>query len=92
MELLSINQLFKYKIIKENYYKTEYKQGKTKIYNTRNPSKLKVALTFNKYGDRLNNVLIAKIFNEIPQKLMNFKKIAEMKINIKKWLASCPIK
>ena len=45
-----------------------------------------IPIMFNKYGDRLNEMVIPKIFNEIPMNLKALTKIGDVKKQFKKWL------
>ena len=85
-EILTIEQLFTYKIIKTKYFKylTNVPE-QTDDYNLRRRQRL-IPLTFNKYGQRLTNVITTRIFNKLPARLKEFKKIGEVKREIKKYL------
>ena len=82
--ILNITNLFKYKTIVMNYFNYKNKINK-KHYNTRNNKSI-IPLTFNKYGDRKNDTIITKIFNDMPENLKNLNKISDVKKRIKKWL------
>lgn len=87
LKILTIENLLKYKIIKENYFNDDFK-AKATTRPTRNKPRLNIPLTYNKYGERLNKVFIAKCFNEIPITLLNEKKIGTVKRIIKEWLTN----
>lgn len=87
LDLLPVQQLFKYKIIKKNYYKRDYQtEVNVNMYATRQENQIYFPTTANKYGDKLDKVLIPKIFNSLPANLKNIPKIGEAKKKIKKYL------
>ena len=67
-----------------NYFNYKNKINK-KYYNKRNNKSI-IPLPFNKYGDRKNDTIITKIFNDMPEDLKNLNKISNVKKRIKKWL------
>lgn len=85
LNILPVNQLFKYILVLQNCFKTEYKVVQSEIYNLRN-KKLKIPLSYNKYGERQSCITIAKLMNSIPQEIREIEGMSKIKKELKNWL------
>lgn len=85
LRILPINKLFKYVIILENYYKSEYIVPAKNKYSLREV-KLRVPFYFNKYGERQDEVAIPRILNSVPAVLRSIDTIGVVKTSIIDWL------
>lgn len=86
-EILTVNSLYKYKLIKINYFTylhTQTQENQTQSRNLRQ-NKRHIPLTYNKYGERLNDVAVPQIFNNLPIRVKQLTKIGEVKREIKKY-------
>jgi hypothetical protein len=87
-KVLPADQLMKWVILMENYYKKEYK---IPCENTHNMTKrhspvLKTYRYCNLYGKRLPTYYVPQMFNCIPKHLADLKGMAEVKREILTWL------
>ena len=89
-EILNVNKLLKYKLIKSNYYSNKYISDETPKHNTRQGNLLKIPKVQNKFGNRLNEVFIADLFNRLPNSLKNITKIGKLKKDLKTFLINIP--
>ena len=86
LNILTIEKLYKFKIIKNNYFKYMQKERNREERYKLRIKRDNIPIMFNKYGDRLNEMVIPKIFNEIPMNLKALTKIGDVKKQFKKWL------
>ena len=84
LDLLPLEHYFTYRIIKENYFNSKF-QTKTNT-RTRHGHLRTVQRTYNKHGDRLDNVLIPKFLNSLPKEFTNLTQIGKIKRLVKNWL------
>ena len=86
MELLSVKNLFKYKIIKNNYYTYQDSTiDQIPTYDLRRTIR-HIPLTFNNYGDRLDEIILPMTFNILPDEIKALNRIGQIKKNVKKYL------
>jgi hypothetical protein len=86
--ILKIQKLHAYVLLLKNFFKFKNKreeQIETKSYNTKNFA-FKPILTKNKYGEKLENYVIPRLFNKLPEEFWNVKSFGELKKASRIWL------
>lgn len=83
--ILSVENLYKFAIIIDNYYKQEHRTRTPNLHNLRRVI-LRSPMTYNRYGDRQLKIVVPKLFNDIPDDLLLLNKIGIVKKEIKNWL------
>ena len=84
--VLRVLDLYKYRVITENYFKPSYRQRAEKTYGTRQVQRFVVNRCFNKYGERTREVLIPKLLNGLPAELGDLQRISILKTKLKQLL------
>ena len=89
IQILKIGELFKYKLILQNYFKSEYRTEKEKIRETRQELQYSVRRSINKYGQRSRVSCVPKLLNELPREMRNLESIGTLKKKLKEWFFEC---
>ncbi|XP_034240200.1 uncharacterized protein LOC117644695 [Thrips palmi] len=85
--ILTLENLYKLKVLKRNYFKKEFRNIVQHRYLTRNES-FQYKIGMNKYGDRLTEVVVPKILNKMPIDLRNINSQSAMKTKLKQYFLS----
>ena len=85
---MSIKQLFVMRIILNNHLDSRNWEKVDHDYGTRahNYGNFKLERSYNKYGERRKTVCVRKVFNMLPEEILNLTKMSTFKKRIKEWI------
>ena len=86
LDVLPIDETFKYKLIIENYYREEFKKKPNERYPLRTQRSYTTPVATNSYERKTEAHIIPHLFNSIPEEHRNIEKIGRAKKSIKNHL------
>src|SRR5690606_20623665 len=88
LNILTLRNLFLYRIVLNNYYEQAYRTPRIYNANTRIANHIQFAVPsyHTLYGRRMRQVLLPTIFNLLPRRILNLTSFAELKCDLKDFL------
>lgn len=85
LNLLAIENLWKYAILTTHYYTSDFKTNTSKPKQLRKTEKFNIPRVYTNYGMRSRKYYVPSLFNQLPENLQNLQYLNTVKKELMKW-------